>query len=105
MMILISIARRWLVCQIPAEFVAVSRGIAAGVALYRQRVESEPSTPGRSPMNDLAGAASSTDLSAAACLVRAHGLIPVLQAAAGCIEANNELPPDVLDAMHEAWMF
>ena len=56
-------------------------------------------------MNDLAGAASSMDLSAAACLARARSLIPVLQAAADRIEANNELPSNVLDAMHEARMF
>ncbi|MFL5254537.1 MAG: acyl-CoA dehydrogenase family protein [Rhodopila sp.] len=56
-------------------------------------------------MNDLAGATSSTDLSAAACLARARSLIPGLQAAADRIEANNELPSDVLDAMHDARMF
>jgi alkylation response protein AidB-like acyl-CoA dehydrogenase len=56
-------------------------------------------------MNDLAGAAASMDLSAVACLARARGLIPVLQAAADRIEAGNELPPDVLDAMHDARMF
>jgi len=45
------------------------------------------------------------DLSAAACLARARGLIPVLQAAADRIEAGNELPADGLDAMHATQMF
>src|SRR3954471_7143737 len=69
------------------------------------RADSERPTPERSPMNDLAGATSSTALSATACLARARSLIPGLQAAADRIEANNELPSDVLDAMHDARMF
>jgi indole-3-acetate monooxygenase len=54
-------------------------------------------------MDDLAGA--TLDDIGAACLVRARKLIPVLQAAAGRIDAGNELPPDVLDAMFEAGTF
>ena len=58
-------------------------------------------------MNDLAGVspASGLDNSPAACLARAHGLIPLLRAAADRIDAKNELPPDVLDAMFDAGMF
>ena len=58
-------------------------------------------------MNDLAGAGavSGLDTSAAACLARARGLIPLLQAAADRIDARNELPTDVLDAMFDAGMF
>jgi len=56
-------------------------------------------------MNDLAGATSSMDMSGAACIARARSLIPLLQTAADRIDAGNELPPDVLDAMHEARMF
>jgi alkylation response protein AidB-like acyl-CoA dehydrogenase len=41
----------------------------------------------------------------AACLSAARGLIPHLQGAADRIEARNELPPDVLDAMFGAGMF
>src|SRR3954467_8159076 len=41
----------------------------------------------------------------AACLSAARTLIPLLQAAADRIEAGNELPPDVLDAMFDAGMF
>jgi alkylation response protein AidB-like acyl-CoA dehydrogenase len=41
----------------------------------------------------------------AACLAAARGLIPLLQGAAERIEAGNELPPDVLDAMFDAGMF
>jgi alkylation response protein AidB-like acyl-CoA dehydrogenase len=40
----------------------------------------------------------------AACLAAARGLIPLLQGAER-IEAGNELPPDVLDAMFDAGMF
>ena len=54
-------------------------------------------------MNDVAGAA--LDDIGAACIARARGLIPSLRAAAERIEANNELPPDVLDAMFDAGMF
>jgi alkylation response protein AidB-like acyl-CoA dehydrogenase len=43
--------------------------------------------------------------SGAACIARARALIPLLQAAAPRIEAKFELPPDVLDAMHDAGMF
>jgi indole-3-acetate monooxygenase len=43
--------------------------------------------------------------SGAACLARAHGLIPWLQSAAARIDAEHELPEDVLDAMHGAGMF
>ncbi|PPQ31384.1 acyl-CoA dehydrogenase family protein [Rhodopila globiformis] len=56
-------------------------------------------------MNDLADTASAMDLSGAACIARARGLISSLQAAADRIEAGNELPPDVLEAMHAARMF
>jgi alkylation response protein AidB-like acyl-CoA dehydrogenase len=56
-------------------------------------------------MDDNTGAASAMDLSGAACIAQARGLIPLLQAAADRIEAGNELPPDVLDAMHAARMF
>lgn len=55
-------------------------------------------------MNDLAGIAS-MDMSAAACLARARGLIPLLRQAADRIDAANELPSDVLDAMFEAKLF
>lgn len=41
----------------------------------------------------------------AACIARARALIPLLAAAAPRIDAKYELPPDVLDAMHEAGMF
>ncbi|MGE0225893.1 MAG: acyl-CoA dehydrogenase family protein [Acetobacteraceae bacterium] len=44
-------------------------------------------------------------VSAAACLERARGLIPLLRAAAPRIEQKYELPPDVLDAMHDAGLF
>jgi indole-3-acetate monooxygenase len=58
-------------------------------------------------MNDVAGtvATSPADNSGAACLARARELIPLLQAAADRIDADNALPPDVLDAMHKARMF
>ena len=58
-------------------------------------------------MNDLGGAgpAVSTDHIAAACLARARGLIPLLQSAADRIDAANELPEDVLDAMFDAGLF
>ena len=58
-------------------------------------------------MNDLAGAnpTASLDDIGAACLARARGLIPLLQSAADRIDASNELPPDVLDAMFDAGMF
>jgi indole-3-acetate monooxygenase len=49
-------------------------------------------------MDDLGGAG-------AACLSAARTLIPLLQAAAERIDAGNELPPDVLDAMFHAGMF
>jgi indole-3-acetate monooxygenase len=58
-------------------------------------------------MNDLAGADStaSLDEAGAACIARARGLIPLLRSAAERIDATNELPPDVLDAMFDAGMF
>lgn len=63
-------------------------------------------------MDDLAGANppdqvsdGSLEATGAACIARARGLIPVLQSAADRIEATNELPPDVLDAMFDAGMF
>ena len=58
-------------------------------------------------MNDLASAAPTGLLedSGSACIGRARGLIPVLQGAAERIDAGNELPPDVLDAMFDAGMF
>jgi indole-3-acetate monooxygenase len=43
--------------------------------------------------------------SGAACLARARALIPLLQSAAAEIDAKCELPPRVLDAMHDAGMF
>ena len=58
-------------------------------------------------MNDLAGiepAASLQDIGAA-CIARARGMIPLLQSAADRIDAANQLPPDVLDAMFDAGMF
>jgi indole-3-acetate monooxygenase len=54
-------------------------------------------------MDELAGA--DPDAAGAACLTAARGLIPLLAAAADRIEAANELPPDVLDAMFDAGMF
>jgi indole-3-acetate monooxygenase len=58
-------------------------------------------------MDDLAGGnpAQSLDDIGATCIARARGLIPLLQAAADRIDAKNELPPDVLDAMFDAGMF
>ncbi|HET6607177.1 MAG TPA: acyl-CoA dehydrogenase family protein [Rhodopila sp.] len=58
-------------------------------------------------MNDLGGVAAETslDMSGAACLTRARALIPLLRKAADRIDAANELPDDVLDAMFEARMF
>jgi alkylation response protein AidB-like acyl-CoA dehydrogenase len=59
-------------------------------------------------MNDAAsgtGPSPGSGLSAAECLTRARGLIPLLAAAAPRIEAARELPSDVLDAMHDAGMF
>ena len=54
-------------------------------------------------MDDLADA--DPDDIGSACIARARGLIPLLQAAADRIDAKNELPPDVLDAMFDAGMF
>ena len=54
-------------------------------------------------MNDLAGGGMTDN--AAECLVRAKSLIPLLQSAADRIDAQTELPPDVLDAMFDAGMF
>ena len=54
-------------------------------------------------MNDLAGSGMTDN--AAECLVRAKSLIPLLQSAADRIDAQTELPPDVLDAMFDAGMF
>lgn len=45
------------------------------------------------------------DNTASACLSRARSLIPLLRNAAERIDALNELPPDVLDAMFAARMF
>jgi indole-3-acetate monooxygenase len=58
-------------------------------------------------MNDFSGGdpAIAQDGTGAACLARARSLIPLLQSAAGRIDAGNELPPDVLDAMFDAGMF
>jgi alkylation response protein AidB-like acyl-CoA dehydrogenase len=58
-------------------------------------------------MDDLAGASPTASLeeTGAACIARARGLIPLLQSAADRIDAKNELPPDVLDAMFDAGMF
>jgi alkylation response protein AidB-like acyl-CoA dehydrogenase len=58
-------------------------------------------------MNDLAGADTTAPLddTGSACIARARGLIPLLRSAADRIDANNELPPDVLDAMFGAGMF
>jgi alkylation response protein AidB-like acyl-CoA dehydrogenase len=54
-------------------------------------------------MNDLADA--DPDDIGSACIARARALIPLLQAAADRIDAKNELPTDVLDAMFDAGMF
>jgi indole-3-acetate monooxygenase len=58
-------------------------------------------------MNDLAGTGPTASLqdTGAACIARARDLIPLLQSAADRIDAMNELPPDVLDAMFDAGMF
>lgn len=58
-------------------------------------------------MDDLMGSATSADQdqAGAACIARARALIPLLQAAADRIDAANELPADVLDAMFDAGMF
>ena len=53
---------------------------------------------GSGPCHDL-------DEAGAACIARARGLIPLLRSAADRIDAGNELPPDVLDAMFDAGMF
>jgi alkylation response protein AidB-like acyl-CoA dehydrogenase len=45
------------------------------------------------------------DLSPSALVARAQGLQPFLRAAAPRIEAARELPPDVLDALHDAGFF
>src|SRR5690242_9323795 len=42
---------------------------------------------------------------AADCLANARSLAPALAAAAARIEAGRELPPDVVDALHEARLF
>jgi alkylation response protein AidB-like acyl-CoA dehydrogenase len=55
-------------------------------------------------MNDVARG-TEPGQSAAECLARARALIPLLTAAAPRIEAARELPPDVLDGMHDAGMF
>jgi alkylation response protein AidB-like acyl-CoA dehydrogenase len=54
-------------------------------------------------MNDLAG--STTDAAGEAALSRARALIPLLRAAAPRIDEAHALPPDVLDAMHDAGLF
>ena len=54
-------------------------------------------------MND--GATPLEPATGAACIARAWALIPLLQAAAPRIDAGYELPPDVLDAMHDAGLF
>lgn len=56
-------------------------------------------------MNDAAQGASGGTNTGAACIAQARALIPLLQAAAPRIEATYELPPDVLDAMHDAGLF
>ena len=56
-------------------------------------------------MNDAAQGASGGTNTGAACIAQARALIPLLQAAAPRIEAKYELPPDVLDAMHDAGLF
>lgn len=58
-------------------------------------------------MDNLAGVNPITEVedAGAACIARARGLIPLLRAAADRIDAKNELPPDVLDAMFDAGMF
>jgi alkylation response protein AidB-like acyl-CoA dehydrogenase len=58
-------------------------------------------------MDDVAGANPTASLEeiGATCIARARGLIPLLQAAAARIDAKNELPLDVLDAMFDAGMF
>jgi alkylation response protein AidB-like acyl-CoA dehydrogenase len=58
-------------------------------------------------MNDAttSGPISGLGTSGEECLARARGLIPLLQSAASRIDAKHELPPDVLDAMHDAGMF
>ena len=58
-------------------------------------------------MNDVAGAESTASLDGdgPAYIARARGLIPLLRSAADRIEATNQLPPDVLDAMFAAGMF
>src|ERR1700712_5385214 len=54
-------------------------------------------------MNDLAGV--TLEDTAAACLTQARSLVPHLQSAAAQIDAKNELPSNVLDAMFDAGMF
>ena len=58
-------------------------------------------------MNDLADihSTAAVDVTGAVCIARARGLIPLLRSAADRIDAANELPPDVLDAMFDAGMF
>ena len=64
-------------------------------------------TPGQAASREMAPAnrASMTAGTAAECIARARSLIPLLQAAAARIDEHRELPPDVLDAMHDAGMF
>src|ERR1700722_9550966 len=62
---------------------------------------------GSERMNDAAtsGPISGLGISGEECLARARALIPLLQSAALRIDAKYELPPDVLNAMHDAGMF
>jgi alkylation response protein AidB-like acyl-CoA dehydrogenase len=39
------------------------------------------------------------------CVAKARALAPVIAAAAPRIEAGRELPPDLVDALHEAGLF
>lgn len=55
-------------------------------------------------MNDVAGSPG-LDMSFAACLARAKGLIPLLRSAASQIDETAELPAAVLDAMFDAGLF
>jgi alkylation response protein AidB-like acyl-CoA dehydrogenase len=82
-------------------------GPASDVAGFAYRLTWHQEREENGQMNDVAGtvATSLADNSGAACIARARGLIPLLQAAADRIDADNALPPDVLDAMHKARMF
>lgn len=67
--------------------------------------QSDPRPGEPRPGDPRRGAATLPADSGAACLARAQSLIPLLRSAAAEIDAKCELPPQVLDAMHDAGLF